>query len=243
MQKGILVVLAVVICAIFYYSNSNNIETHAVVSNKTDKRHEHSKDEMPKNSIGDSKNDAHHDHDHTASAKSSPNKDHDENHSHIPKDVKHEMCKPSSDLHECEIDVDRNFVGNLITEKGLLKATEIGVLLGSSNFDQVIDKVSSTQKSDAMYVKEQEFLNELSTVTSDIEGGYQNRLACQEGMCALSLITNNQTTWDKFKEGFLAKNGASKGNVFISQSHLSGEELETRILFFPGNNNSVAKRL
>ncbi|MGL1959098.1 MAG: hypothetical protein OCD00_17500 [Colwellia sp.] len=166
----------------------------------------------------------------------------DDGHSHIPQDIRIRICSSESKEPTCTINLNKNFEDELITSTGQLNASEIGVVLSSNNFNEVIGHLAANKTSEQAFNRESKYIDQINTIGMNIGGIDQSNIACDNSMCALSINVKNKDIFKQFKNNFFAQSD-DKGNLFIQ--HITGGDtnIETRVLFFPDNKNGVRKRL
>lgn len=167
---------------------------------------------------------------------------HVEDHSHIPEDIKASLCSADSTEHTCSINLNIDYKAQLITKENNLKQSEISVLLSSTNFDEVMQDIANNKTNDDAFVRENNYLDLLNNITTDIAGINHNKLACDNTLCALSINAVDQKSWQEFSTRFFTSDD-DKGNLFVQEANFSDRNQNTRVLFFPGNNNGVIRRM
>jgi len=163
-------------------------------------------------------------------------------HSTIPDDIKASLCSADSTEHTCSVNLNIDYKAQLITKDNELKQSEIGVLLSSTNFDEVMQQIANNKTDDDAFVRENNYLDLLNNITTDIAGINQNKLACDNTLCALSINVADQKSWQEFSKRFFAS-GDDKGNLFVQLADFSDHNQDTRVLFFPDNKNGVIRRM
>ena len=163
-------------------------------------------------------------------------------HAHIPEDIKASLCSADSAEHTCSINLNIDYKAQLITKDNKLKQSEINVLLSSTNFDDVMQDIANNKTNDDAFVRENNYLDLLNNITTDIAGINHNKLACDNTLCALSINAVDQKSWQELSKQFFSSID-DKGNLFIQEANFSDHNQNTRVLFFPGNRNAVVTRM
>jgi hypothetical protein len=163
-------------------------------------------------------------------------------HSQIPDDIKAILCSVDSAEHTCSVNLNIDYKAQLITKDNKLKQSEIGVLLSSTNFADLMQDIANNKTNDDAFVRENNYLDLLNIITTDIAGINQNKLACDNTLCALSINVADQKSWQEFSKQFFAS-GDDKGNLFVQLADFSDQNQDTRVLFFPDNKNGVIRRM
>jgi hypothetical protein len=162
--------------------------------------------------------------------------------SNIIKDIKASLCSADSTEHTCNVNLNIDYKAQLITKDNELKQIEIGVFLSSTNFDEVMQDIANNKTNDDAFVRENSYLDLLNNITTDLQGINQNKLACDNTLCALSINVVDQKSWQEFSKRFFAS-GDDKGNLFVQLADFSDQNQDTRVLFFPDNKNGVIRRM
>jgi len=162
--------------------------------------------------------------------------------SQIPDDIKASLCSADSAEHTCNINLNIDYKAQLITKDNDLKQSEIGVLLSSTNFADLMQDIANNKTNDGAFVRENEYLDLLNNITTDIAGINQNKLACDNNLCALSINVDDQKSWQEFSKRFFGSDD-DKGNLFVQFADFSDKNKNTRAIFFPGNKNGVIRRM
>jgi hypothetical protein len=161
-------------------------------------------------------------------------------HHDIPRDIKQRLCVSDHHSAQCYINTDIDYVSQLSTKDGNLLADEIGVVMNSDNFQEMLNDLATRKVSNESYEREfkysDQFTNSVSHSSVKSDGVY-----CGDSSCGMVIRSNNMGDIEKFNKAFFSD--LEKGNLFIVQMPLvAGENITQRIMFFPNNLNPINKR-
>lgn len=162
------------------------------------------------------------------------------NHHAIPRDIKQRLCVSDHYSEQCYINTEIDYVSQLSTKEGNLLADEIGVVMNSDNFQELLNDLASRKVSNESYEREfkynDQFTNSASNSSIKSDGVY-----CGDSSCGMVIRANNMGDIEKFNKAFFSD--LEKGNLFIVQMpFVAGENITQRIMFFPNNLNPINKR-
>ncbi|MBU2893514.1 hypothetical protein KO495_09310 [Colwellia sp. D2M02] len=158
----------------------------------------------------------------------------------IPADIKEKICQKNTGNTTCAIDLDSQYATEIMTENGSLLSAEIHVILTSSNFNEILTDLSSNKISADFFENEATYNDELANLTAQL-GISSNGISCGDTTCGLTVQGDNEEALKTFNKKFM--NSKEKGNYFqLVQADDIHHRYESRILFFPGNTNSVIQR-
>lgn len=239
MKNWIILLLSLILVVIGYHhltDETHKIDQHAVAHNENIAHQTSPSKNIVQRQIANSESDS-------LTAKLDTHHDkRSDDHSHIPSDIKADLCTEKSEEHSCIINLDKNYKKHLVTGDGQLKQSEIAVVLASVNFDEVMDQIANSKTENHAFVRENKYIDLINTITNEVDGIASNKLACDETLCALSVSALNESSWAQFSKKFFSSYGGN-GNIFIQKSDYQQKGLDTRVMFFPDNNNAVVRRL
>ena len=147
-------------------------------------------------------------------------------------EARNRLCVDAST--KCEIKDNIAIEAELIDQSSqLAKAQEVGILLASSNFDEVVQALAATKVSNE-FIDLQDELNQ--QVFYDYDGIATQGVFCSDRLCAASITYQEQASWEHFQKDFFSKN-KGLGNLFIA--HFNNE---TRVLFLPSDKSEAVIR-
>ncbi|MEO2282102.1 hypothetical protein [Pseudoalteromonas pernae] len=153
-------------------------------------------------------------------------------HSHKVADIKKRLCEDDSDI--CTIKEPALIEKELIDGSlNLEKSKEVGVLLSSSNFNEVIELISNSKVSTESIQLQDNLNQQLLYDYLDINS---QGVFCSDLLCGATFNYENSSQWESFQKDFFIKN-EHLGNLYIA--HFVGG---TRVVFFPSNESKAVIR-
>lgn len=161
-------------------------------------------------------------------------------HHAIDLDLKTLLCIADDDIESCTLDLTTEFIKNLFNDEGNLQTEEVGVVLGSVNYNDAVETMVAARIKTESMEREFEYQSEVSEIVHDLAMN-NTSVKCGDIACSIQLQNVNNDKFQDFYKRFLAN--PDKGNIFIAQSYAdNGTDLNHRILFFPDSKNAITKR-
>ncbi|MCJ8318413.1 MAG: hypothetical protein MJK12_02190 [Colwellia sp.] len=164
--------------------------------------------------------------------------------SQIPTDIKAKLCLSDSAKDRCEINFAIDFIKEIFdADSGHLKSDEIAAIITSANYNEVLEELSLSQKSDDVYLRQSDYNIELSNIVSEINDLTSSGVFCNEQVCGASIQYQDSESVDTFKKRFFqGKKG--KGNIFITEVPKTDDQYaEMRLFFLPGITAPITTRI
>ena len=236
MKNGLIIILLLLTVAGLYYKEDNNSSaiviiksSHVLPGNKDFKRNVKTptySDEYSNVAVNN-----------TTETDNTVIADHDKESQqpHIPKEIKTKLCLSDSLKKRCVINLAVDFVREIFdVDSGHLKLDEITTIITSANYNEVLEELSLSKKSEELYRKQSDYNLELSNVISEISELSSSGLFCNEQACGASIQYQNIESAEAFKKRFFQKKNG-KGNLFIVHvPQTDHQDAEMRLFFLPG---------
>ena len=163
--------------------------------------------------------------------------------SQIPADIKAKLCLSELAKDRCEINFAINFVKEIFdADNSHLKGDEIAAIITSTNYSEVLEEFSLSQKSEKIYQNESDYNIELSNIISEVGDLSSSGIFCNEQVCGASIQYQDSDSIETFKKRFF-QNKDGKGNIFFTHVPQTGyHDAEVRLFFLPGISLPITNR-
>jgi len=170
--------------------------------------------------------------------------DKEKEHHHISDNLKQALCEKDLINESCVIknnlDIQKIIIDKISHN---IKSDEIGVILASNNFKEVMKDLSANKVNNSSFEREYKFNDRIDKFITNNQHISVDRLACGDIVCATSIYYQDKNDWNSFAKALLKDDEIDKiGNTFIA--HFDRKQgQEARILFLPNNNSAVENRI
>ena len=152
------------------------------------------------------------------------------------------LCSLDSLLSPCAINLNAD-IAQIVIDKnsGGLMASQVDIVLSSTNFYQVVLQLKKRQKPQDAYRRESTYTIQANNIAASIKGVSTPLLHCDLNMCGLTINYLDDNSIARFEERFFVSK-AFTGNFFIAYTgRTETKNAQLRALFFPDNFGPVVR--
>nr|WP_010130292.1 hypothetical protein [Microbulbifer agarilyticus] len=122
------------------------------------------------------------------------------------------LCSNSDDGSSCTVNPDLN-VAKVVFDSELraARSSEAAIILGSSNFSEIINGISGTDSASIM--KSVNFTQRASELFGHIDPTMESDFSCNNDLCLAKIHARSEENWAAFQQEFFT--GEAAGNLLV----------------------------